>query len=95
VATPRRNTVWSDTVAPTTAANRITDARFRDGDVWNVDATGEVYVLTDDTVGTWIPLPVLEGRTSDPVSPVSGQMWLREDLLLLFVVASTVASWVS
>lgn len=33
-----------------------------------------------DNGTSWLPLNYLENRTSDPPSPVTGQMWLRTDL---------------
>ena len=42
------------------------------------------YVLADHQLyhwdGTNWSILVIENRTSDPASPVSGQMWLRTDL---------------
>lgn len=32
------------------------------------------------TPGTFVPVGTLENRTSDPASPVTGQMWIRTDL---------------
>lgn len=40
----------------------------------------DVDVFYKRTGSAWVPASALEARTSDPSSPVTGEMWFRSDL---------------
>jgi len=70
---PPRPTQQRYKIDPIPAAN---EREFLEKIVAGASNTGKV--LRDD--GTWVDSPVIENRTDDPESPVSGQIWLRTDL---------------
>ena len=71
--------------AASASANNLPTIAVGDaGKLLEVNATGDGYDLTTATIATIeasiMAASILENRTDDPSSPVSGQMWLRTDL---------------
>jgi hypothetical protein len=62
---------------------RKLDDKARDLDIWDITNTTEIKLKTPKDIDMQkqeIKNLVIENRTSDPTSPVEGQIWLRTDL---------------
>jgi hypothetical protein len=63
----------------TTAPNGNISAERNRIALYNNSGAFSVWINTDGGT-TWQPISVLENRTSDPSSPVTGEMWIRTDV---------------